>query len=433
MRRLIIVLVALTAACSGELDSNDDSKTRTPVVESDVADMPADRETGDETTVGDAGNVDAGYVQPDGAPVPDVDNSCTDADRDGVFVGCIDFTGVPGPDCDDADPDNWGACETCADADADGYFVDCDRYTVISGPDCDDDNANAWAACASCVDGDGDGWFGVCDAYGGIEGPDCSDADGDNWASCATCLDGDADGYFTGCDRYNATQGPDCNDGDSNVRPGRAEVPGNGVDDDCNPSTPDATCDYVPVPAQNPEAGVMAGVTAEHNRWRARVGVAPLTWNATLAASAAAYVSTCVWAHDANRSPDGGFSYVGENLYASSQMPSSSILLNSVQSWAGERTSYTYGRTVGQSNLSAVGHYTQVVWDDTTQVGCGYKYCNSIQGLNFGGTIVACRYGPGGNYSNATPYDFTAGVCLDLDNDDVRQGVDSDDTDRSVQ
>jgi len=176
------------------------------------------------------------------------------------------------------------------------------------------------------------------------------------------------------------------------------------------------------------------GSTAEcRNQWRSRVGVGLLQWNSTLAASAAAYAAQCNWQHDANRSPDAGFSYVGENLYATTAMPTNAVMLAAVDGWASERTSYDYGTAVTAQNFTAFGHYTQLVWDSTTDVGCGYAYCPSVQGLNGSATIVDCRYGPGGNYLGQTPYGYTSDVCVDLDNDDVFQGADADDTDRTIQ
>lgn len=37
------------------------------------------------------------------------------------------------------------------------------------------------------------------------------------------------------------------------------------------------------------------------------------------------------------------------------------------------------------------GHFTQVVWTDSEQLGCGVTSCN-------GGEIWVCRYSPSGNY-----------------------------------
>lgn len=227
-------------------------------------------------------------------------------------------------------------------------------------------------------------------------------------------------------------------------------LPGNASDDqssgdetdldDGSPGTDDpvddpvdgpVTCEYPSVPATDPEANsVLNGVTVRHNYWRALVGVPALQWNTTLAAEAQAYAETLQFAHDPDRSDTGsGFSYVGENIYWSSGTGISATA--AVDAWASERSAYDYGMTIGTGTLSDYGHYTQVVWDGTTDLGCGYAV-GDVSGPG-NGIIVVCRYGPGGNYSGQTAYDFTDDPCVDLDNDDTVQQDDADDTDRTVQ
>jgi hypothetical protein len=60
-----------------------------------------------------------------------------------------------------------------------------------------------------------------------------------------TDADGDSYTFPVADSRISPQTVPDCNDGDPAVQPGAAEVPGDGVDNDCNPATSDA----VPPPA----------------------------------------------------------------------------------------------------------------------------------------------------------------------------------------
>ncbi|MBA3542269.1 MAG: Fis family transcriptional regulator [Deltaproteobacteria bacterium] len=146
--------------------------------------------------------------------------------------------------------------------------------------------------------------------------------------------------------------------------------------------------------ASNGEPADLVGLTAAHNATRAMVGVAPLEWNADLADLATGFIADCVFDHSsqAERSDRAGFAYIGENLYSATGFKPSGADIT--DAWASEVTDYDY-----ESNSCAgtCGHYTQIVWAATTDVGCALKACGS-------GYLVSCEYGPGGNYQGQRPY-----------------------------
>jgi hypothetical protein len=59
--------------------------------------------------------------------------------------------------------------------------------------------------------------------------------------------------------------------------------------------------------------------------------------------------------------------------------------------------------TIDTSNFGAWGHFTQIVWKSTQQVGCATQYCpNGLQ--NAGGItpyFTVCNYYPPGNIRGA--------------------------------
>jgi len=81
------------------------------------------------------------------------------------------------------------------------------------------------------------------------------------------------------------------------------------------------------------------------------------------------------------------------------------------KSWIDEKAYYTYGK-VGDANTcesgQICGHYTQIIWKNTTFVGCAkskYKVDMFIAGANFkGGDIIVCKYQTPGNIVTQTPY-----------------------------
>jgi pathogenesis-related protein 1 len=137
-----------------------------------------------------------------------------------------------------------------------------------------------------------------------------------------------------------------------------------------------------------------------HNAARAAVSPAaksalsPLTWSQEAATVAAQYASKCIFEHNAERSD------FGENLYASS---GNSTGTKVVEDWAAEKQDYDYGLNACSG---VCGHYTQVVWAATTQVGCAKQSCtrNSPFGSSASWEIWVCNYAPPGNYVGQKPY-----------------------------
>ncbi len=145
----------------------------------------------------------------------------------------------------------------------------------------------------------------------------------------------------------------------------------------------------VPLPAQ---ADAFADrILATHNEERARLGIPPLRWSAALAANAAA------WAAHLSTLPvlehDNSLDIEGENLWrgtgGGAYTPEDMVTL-----WIDERAAFRNGvfpdvSTSGQ--WEDVGHYTQVIWRNTAQVGCALGEAGEDQ-------VLVCRYMEGGNF-----------------------------------
>jgi len=135
-------------------------------------------------------------------------------------------------------------------------------------------------------------------------------------------------------------------------------------------------------------------VVNRHNEIRAEVFKnAPMSWSDEIAKSAQAYANILgqkgVMKHDASNK------LYGENLAMSS---TSLSYTEATDMWYDEKKDYTYGNGFKKET----GHYTQIIWKKSTQLGCASAVLQ--QGDLKGGTIVVCRYSPPGNYNGENPY-----------------------------
>jgi len=128
---------------------------------------------------------------------------------------------------------------------------------------------------------------------------------------------------------------------------------------------------------------------AAHNAVRARAGTAPLTWSDGLAARSQDWADTLLTRKQFVHRPKSAY---GENLFEITGASASPAQV--VHAWAAESRNYDYN---SNKCRGVCGHYTQMVWRDTKEVGCAVA-----QGA--GREVWVCNYDPPGNLVGKRPY-----------------------------
>ncbi|KAI4865510.1 PR-1-like protein [Hypoxylon rubiginosum] len=125
------------------------------------------------------------------------------------------------------------------------------------------------------------------------------------------------------------------------------------------------------------------------NTYRATYNASAVRWNSTLESFASTYVQSSSRRRDGETCDmkHSGGPY-GENLALGCSDAGSCV-----DAWASEAAAYDYGDPKFGEDT---GHFTQLVWRDTTDVGCGAKLCPGN-----GGWYLACEYWPRGNVEGA--------------------------------
>ncbi|KAF7068229.1 hypothetical protein CFC21_074005 [Triticum aestivum] len=146
------------------------------------------------------------------------------------------------------------------------------------------------------------------------------------------------------------------------------------------------------VTAQNSEQDFVDA----HNAARADVGLGEVTWDATVAAFAQDYADQrrgdCQLIHTPHGRP------YGENLYGGGGTEWTAT--DAVNSWVSEKQYYDHdSNTCSAPEGESCGHYTQVVWRDSTAIGCARVVCDSGDGV-----FIICSYNPPGNFPGVSPY-----------------------------
>ncbi len=148
----------------------------------------------------------------------------------------------------------------------------------------------------------------------------------------------------------------------------------------------------LPAKAQAPEVSANSfegRLLAAHNSERARFGSAALVWSPALAAQAASWAQDLarrgVFEHSKDRQGAGENLWMGTSgYYAPEQM---------IGAFVREGQYFRPGKFPDVSatgNWADVGHYTQLIWPDTRELGCA----SASNGTN---DVLVCRYFPAGN------------------------------------
>jgi hypothetical protein len=168
------------------------------------------------------------------------------------------------------------------------------------------------------------------------------------------------------------------------------------------PSTPEPPPEQCAGLKEDPAPNQWVDMLRAHNERRAQHCVAPLKWSAELAQQAQAYAEKCRL---------GVHGSTGENLAAAWKEVNGAPVLPALTdreafetTWYCENKNYDFNNPVFKGGSTSEckdvnGHFTQVVWKDSCQLGCGRADCDitDSNGIVHKGTQWVCRYLPAGN------------------------------------
>lgn len=132
-------------------------------------------------------------------------------------------------------------------------------------------------------------------------------------------------------------------------------------------------------------------ILAAHDKYRREVGVPALVWSDSVAASARQWADHLA----ATRSFMHSASGYGENIWAGTTGSFSQT--DMVNRWGSEKQNFVPGGPFPNVCRGRCGHYTQIIWRDTSVIGCGLASDGARD-------YLVCQYDPPGNYRGRKPY-----------------------------
>lgn len=146
-----------------------------------------------------------------------------------------------------------------------------------------------------------------------------------------------------------------------------------------------------PVPHTQPPADDDRRLLLAHNAERRRLGLPPLVWSPALARAAGSWAKVLVARGALEHAPPTIRKDYGENLWMGTAGAWDAEGM--VDMFIDERRHFrpaAFPDVSSTGRWKDVGHYTQIVWRDTREVGCAI---DSGKGMD----VLVCRYSPAGN------------------------------------
>lgn len=139
-------------------------------------------------------------------------------------------------------------------------------------------------------------------------------------------------------------------------------------------------------------------ILAVHNKERAALGLDPLSWNPALVESAQQWADYLATTGRFEHAPENRYAPEGENIWAGTKgfyAPEARV-----DAWVREKKYFRQGVFPNNSTtgrVADIGHYTQLVWRATHEVGCASATSDRED-------ILVCRYAEAGNYRGEQPF-----------------------------
>ena len=137
-----------------------------------------------------------------------------------------------------------------------------------------------------------------------------------------------------------------------------------------------------------------------HNVERASLKLNGLEWSSELERDAQKYADYLAKKQKFRHSNQLDKLNQGENLFKlEGDFNLKNYMSEACLSWLSEKNYYVYAKIGDSKNVfSKVGHYTQMIWYNTTKIGIAYSISKS------GDVYVVARYYPSGNWDGEYPY-----------------------------